>query len=194
MSKQNLYLLINTLILLVLGLGFILLYATVIPTEPKDRLFGEVITCDEEVELTKIPVIGHYEILHTVHDAYNLSGDKIGTVYHVIARNGFIETPDDEFGYIELLVGIDLDDLVYVEIITLSQTSVYNVAIQNYIYEYYQGFEISGLLSIPVVNVESDLESGATASMSTGAVKRLVTMAINEYLNPTLSLSEVTKG
>lgn len=193
MSKQNLYLIINTVILLVLGLVFVLIYATVVPIEPKDKLFGEVVTFDNEAVINNLPDIGHYEKLHTVQNVFNLKGDKIGVVYHVYARNGFIESPSDDFGYIELLVGIDLNDKVYVQIIELSQTSIYNVAIQDYIYKYYQGFEIGELLSIPVINVE-DLEAGATASKSTGSVKNLVSMAISEYLNPTLSLSEVTIG
>ncbi|MBU1141720.1 MAG: hypothetical protein KKG64_04275 [Firmicutes bacterium] len=193
MSKQNLFLVINTLILLVLGLGVILIYSTVIPLEPKDRLFGEVVSLDEEVIINNLPTIGHYEILHTVQNVFSLQGDKIGVVYHVYARNGFIETSSDEFGYIELLVGIDLEEKVYVQIVELRQTSTYNVAIQNYICEYYQGFNFSELVAIPVVNVE-DLEAGVTASRSTDSVKNLVSMAINEYLNPTLSLSGVTKG
>lgn len=194
MNKQNLYLVINTIILLLLGLAFVLIYSTVIPLEPKDRLFGEVIELDDEVVINNIPVIGHYESLHTVQNAFNLKGDKIGVVYHVFARNGYIESPTDDFGFIELLVGIDLNDKVYVQIVELRQTPIYNVAIQDYIREFYQGFSMSDLITIPVVNVEADLESGVTASKSTGSIKNLVSMAINEYLNPTLSLSEVTEG
>jgi len=193
MSKQNLYLIINTLILLVLGLVFILLYSTVIPTEPKDKLFSQVITLDEEVVLNSLPVTGHYENLHSVQNAFNTRGDKIGVVYHVFARNGFIDNPTDEYGYIELLVGIDLEDNVYVQIVVLQQKSVYNAAIQDYINKYYQGFSVNDFLSIPVINVE-ELEAGATASTSTGSVKSLIGMAIDNYLSQTLSLSEVTKG
>ena len=143
MSKQNLYLVINTFILLIAGLAFILVYSTVIPLEPKDRLFGEVVKLDDEMIINDIPITGHYENLHTVQNVYDLKGDKIGVVYHVFARNGFIESPADDFGHIELLVGIDLNDKAYVQIVELRQTSVYNVAIQDYINEYYQGFNIN---------------------------------------------------
>lgn len=191
MSRENMFLVINTLILVVLGSIFVLIYSTYIPNEPQDRLFNQVITLDEAVVINDLPTIGHYEVLHSVQNAYNLQGDKVGTVYHVFARNGYIENQNDEYGYIELLIGIDLDQKVFVEIVVLQQTSIYNVGIQNYIYEYYQGFSFSQLIHIPVVNVE-DLEAGVTASRSTGTIKSLVSKAINEFVNSTLSLSEVT--
>lgn len=193
MSKENRYLLINSLGLLILGLVVIFVYSTYIPLEPKDKLFNQVVTFDEVMILNEMPTIGHFEVVHSVQDVLNLQGDKIGVVYHVYARNGYIETPQDDFGHIELLVGITLDNKVYVEIVKLSQTSTYNVAIQDYINEYYQGFSFSELIGIPVVNVE-DLEAGTTASRSSGSIKNLVAMAIDEYVNHTSSLSEVTQG
>ncbi|GEM_PF-1073016 len=191
MNKENKFLLINTAILVVVGLIFILIYATSIPLEPEDKLFGQMITLSNETVINEVPTIGHYEVLHSVSDAINKRGDKIGTVYHVYARNGFIENPEDEFGYIELLVGIDLNNKVYVQIIELRQTATYNVKIQNYIYDYYQGFNADQLVSIPVINVE-DLNAGVTASQSTGIIKSLVSKVVSEYFNPTLSVSEVT--
>lgn len=193
MSKENLYLLINTIILLLVGLIVIFVFSNYVPLEPKDKLFNQVVTLDEPIVLHDIPTIGHYEVVHSVQDVLNLQGDKIGVVYHVYARNGYIETPQDDFGYIELLVGITLDNEVYVEIVRLSQTVTYNVAIQDYVNQYYQGFSFSELVGIPVVNVE-DLEAGVTASRSTGSIKNLVGMAIDEYVNHSSSLSEVTEG
>jgi len=172
-------------------LVIIFIYSTYMPLEPKDKLFDQVVTLDDAVVLHDIPTIGHFEVIHSVQNVFNLKGDKIGVVYHVYARNGYIETPQDDFGYIELLVGINLENEVYVEIVKLSQTSIYNVAIQNYINDYYQGFSFSELIGIPVVNVE-DLEAGVTASRSTGSIKNLVAMAIDEYVNHSSSLSEVT--
>ncbi len=191
MSKENRNLLINTFVLLLLSLVIIFIYSTYMPLEPKDKLFDQVVTLDDAVVLHDIPTIGHFEVIHSVQNVFNLKGDKIGVVYHVYARNGYIETPQDDFGYIELLVGINLENEVYVEIVKLSQTSIYNVAIQNYINDYYQGFSFSELIGIPVVNVE-DLEAGVTASRSTGSIKNLVAMAIDEYVNHSSSLSEVT--
>ncbi len=193
MSKENRYLLINTFVLLLLSLVVIFAYSTYMPLEPKDKLFNQVVTLDDAVVLHDIPTIGHYEVIHSIQNVFNLKGDKIGVVYHVYARNGYTETPQDDFGYIELLVGINLENEVYVEIVKLSQTSIYNVAIQDYINDYYQGFSFSELIGIPVVNVE-DLEAGVTASRSTGSIKNLVAMAIDEYVNHSSSLSEVTVG
>ncbi len=191
MRKENQFLLINTAILLVIGLIFIIIYATAIPLEPKDKLFGQVINLGEETVILEVPTIGHYEVLNSVSYAYDIQGNKIGTVFHVYARNGYIQNPNDSFGYIELLVGIDLNEKVFVQIIELRQTATYNIKIQNYIYDYYQGFSFDQLVSIPVVNVE-DINAGATASKSTGAIKSLVSKAVVEYLNPTVSISEVS--
>lgn len=191
MRRENKFLLINTVILLVVGLMFILTYATIIPIEPKDKLFGQVIELGEESIVKVKPTIGHYEVLNSVSYAYDRQGNIVGKVYHVYARNGYNHNPDDKYGYIELLVGIDLNEKVYVQIVELKQTSAYNVKIQNYIYEYYQGFSIDQLVGIPVINVE-DIDAGATASKSTGTIKSLVSKAIVEYLEPTVSISEVS--
>ncbi|MBN2300794.1 MAG: hypothetical protein JXC31_06390 [Acholeplasmataceae bacterium] len=193
MKIENKFLLINTFILFVLGLLFILIYATFVPLEPKDKLFGQVANLGEETIIVELPSIGHYEVLNSVSYAYDRQGNKIGTVYHVYARNGYIENPDDTYGYIELLVGINLENKVYVQIVDLRQTAVYNVKLQNYIYEYYQGFTFDHLVNIPAANME-DISAGATASRSTGTIKSLVSKAVAEYLNPTVSISEVSIG
>ncbi len=193
MKKQNLFLMINAVILLVISLGFLLAYQNAVPRDPEDKLFSQMVTLEDEEILTNIPTIGFYSIVHKVQIAYNAQGDKVGTVYTVMAKNGYNFNSAEEFGYIELLVGIDLDNKVYVQPLKLEQTSTYVGGIQDYVYEYFQGFAFDYLLLIPVVNV-GDLEAGATASQSTGLVKTLVAMAIDAYNNQTASLSEVNLG
>ncbi|PKK98794.1 MAG: hypothetical protein CVV57_04750 [Tenericutes bacterium HGW-Tenericutes-2] len=193
MKKQNLFLMINAVVLLVISLIFLFAFQNVLPKDPEDKLFNQMVTLEDEEIINNVPSIGHYTIIHKVQTAYNAKGNKVGTVYTVMAKNGYKFNPSDEFGYIELLVGVDLDNKVYVQPVKIEQTSTYVGGIQDYIYEYFQGFTFDYLLLIPVVNV-GDLEAGATASESTGLVKSLVAMAINEHNNRSASLSEVNLG
>ncbi|MDO9629207.1 MAG: hypothetical protein Q7I99_04830 [Acholeplasmataceae bacterium] len=193
MKKQNLFLMINAVILMIISLGFIFMYQNVVPRDPEDKLFGQMVTLEDDEVITNVPTIGHYTIVHKVQTAYNAKGTKVGTVYTVMAKNGYNFDPSNDFGYIELLVGIDLDNKVYVQPLKLEQTSTYVGGIQDYVYEYFQGFTFDYLLLIPVINV-GDLEAGATASQSTGLVKTLVAMAINAHINRSASLSEVNLG
>jgi hypothetical protein len=193
MKKQNLFLMINAVILLVISLVFLFAYQNAVPKDPEDKLFNRMVTLEDEEIIANVPTIGNYSIVHKVQTAYNSQGNKVGTVYTVMAKNGYKFNPSDEFGYIELLVGIDLDNKVYVQPVKVQQTSTYVGGIQDYIFEYFQGFTFDYLLLIPVVNV-GDLEAGATASESTGLVKTLVAMAINLYNNQSASLSEVNLG
>ncbi|MBU1142441.1 MAG: hypothetical protein KKH92_02215 [Firmicutes bacterium] len=193
MKKQNLFLMMNAVILLVISLVFLFTYQNAIPKDAEDKLFNQMVTLEDEEIITNVPTIGFYSIVHKVQTAYNAKGDKVGTVYTVMAKNGYKFNPADEFGYIELLVGIDLDNKVYVQPLKIEQTSTYVGGIQDYVYEYFQGFSFDYLLLIPVVNV-GDLEAGATASQSTGLVKTLVAMAIDAYNNQSASLSEVNLG
>jgi len=193
MKKQNLFLMINAVILLVISIGFLFAYQNVVPKDPEDKLFNQMVTLKDEEIINNVPSIGHYSIVHKVQTAYNAQGNKVGTVYTVMAKNGYKFDSADDFGYIELLVGIDLNNKVYVQPVKIQQTSTYVGGIQDYIYEYFQGFAFDYLLLIPVVNV-GDLEAGATASESTGLVKSLVAMVINRHNNPSASLSEVNLG
>ncbi len=191
MKKQNLWLLINAFILLTLSVIYLVVYQTTIPKEPKDYLFSEVVELGEAEVVTPLPTIGYYTVIHTVQTATNRQGEVVGTVYHVITRNGFKIDPKDEFGYIDLLIGIDVNNKVWVQSVTINQTSTYVGGIQDYVYEYFQGIEFSDLILIPIVNV-GDLESAA--SVSTGTVKSMVGMVINYHsTNNELAIGEVIK-
>jgi hypothetical protein len=191
MRKQNLFLLINTAILLVIGAAFVWTYDAAVPKDLDDQLFGQVVTLGEAEIVTNIPTIGQYSIVHTVQDAFNSRGDKIGVVYNVRATyTYFLETDP---GYVELLVAVDLDQNVTVQIVDLKQTSTYTAGLQNYVYEYFQGFGFDQLILIPIVNLE-DPEAGATASASTGKIKELVGKAIEYHATQQAELSEVNVG
>lgn len=190
MRKQNLFLGINAVILLMISILFLVFYQSSVPKEPKDKLFGQMITLGEEQIITNLPTLGHFTVVHTVQTATNNKGQEVGKVYHVIARNGYKFDSEDDFGYIELLVGIDQNQKVYVQPLSIRQTSTYVGGIQDYVINYFQGIGFGDLILIPVINV-GDLEAGATASESTGLVKNMIAMAIDQHVSLSASLSEV---
>lgn len=193
MRKQNLYLGLNAVLFIIISILFLAYYQTSVPKEPKDKLFGQMITLGEEQIITNLPTTGHFSVVHTVQIAKNNKGIEVGKVYHVIARNGYKLNEDDDFGYIELLVGIDKNQKVFVQAVSIRQTSTYVGGIQDYVYEYFQDIQFGDLILIPVINV-GDLEAGATASESTALVKSMIAMAIDAHVNLNASLSEVNEN
>ena len=191
MKRENLFLIVNSIILLVIGIGVILAFSLFVPKNPEDLLFGQAVTLGEAEVVQNVPASGNYSIVNTVQTAYSVSGDELGVVYTVKAVYTYFQA--DQPGYIELLIGIDNNNKVTVQIVDLDQTVTYNSGIQNYVYEYFQGFGTDQLILIPVINLE-DLDAGVTASRSTGMVKELVTKAIEYHVNQTLSVSEVNQG
>jgi hypothetical protein len=191
MKRENLFLIVNSIILLVIGIGVILAFSLFVPKNPEDLLFGQAVTLGEAEVVQNVPAFGNYSIVNTVQTAYSVSGDELGVVYTVKAVYTYFQA--DHPGYIELLIGIDNNNKVTVQIVDLDQTATYNSGIQNYVYEYFQGFGTDQLILIPVINLE-DLDAGVTASRSTGMVKELVTKAIEYHVNQTLSISEVNQG
>jgi hypothetical protein len=176
MKKENIFLIMNALIITAAALILIFGVAPVVPDEPEDRLFGQAVELRDEKTIDELPSGSGFKILHKSYQAHDLSGDAVGTVYRVIARNGYRFDEDDDYGVIELLVGIQ-DEEVFVEVVEIRQTSTYLAGIQNYVYSFYDGVNYQEVEDIEVVNV-GDLEAGATASDSTGTVKDLVWLAV----------------
>jgi hypothetical protein len=166
----------NALIITAAALILIFGVAPVVPDEPEDRLFGQAVELRDEKTIDELPSGSGFKILHKSYQAHDLSGDAVGTVYRVIARNAYRFDKDDDYGVIELLVGIR-DEEVFVEVVEIRQTSTYLAGIQNYVYSFYDGVNYQEVEDIEVVNV-GDLEAGATASDSTGTVKDLVWLAV----------------
>jgi hypothetical protein len=176
MKKENIFLIMNALIITAAALILIFGVAPVVPDEPEDRLFGQAVELRDEKTIDELPSGSGFKILHKSYQAHDLSGDAVGTVYRVIARNSYRFDEDDDYGVIELLVGIQ-DEEVFVEVVEIRQTSTYLAGIQNYVYSFYDGVNYQEVEDIEVVNV-GDLEAGATASDSTGTVKDLVWLAV----------------
>jgi hypothetical protein len=191
MKKQNLSLLINAVILVLISAVFLFIYATQVPKDLDDKLFGQVVTLGEARVITNEPPFGHYTIVHTAQDAFNNQGQKLGVVYNVKSKYNYFN-PNDP-GYIELLVAVDNQQKITVQIVSLKQTETYTAGLQNYVFEYFQGFGLDQIILIPILNLEEP-DAGATASASTGKIKELVTMVIQYHTSLNSSLSEVNIG
>lgn len=182
MKKENLWLLINTGIMLVIGIILIIVANTVIPKEPKDRLFNQVIELENQVTVEGVPSSNSFATIDYKADAVARSGEVLGTVYNVKIKNGYKLSSDDANGMIELLIGIDHDDLVYVEIVVLNQSNWTVKGIQKYIIEYYDGVTLEQIEKFPAYDA-ADLEAGATAVDSTGSIKSLVIRTLKVHFN-----------
>lgn len=181
----------NTVLLALISVVFLLIYQNVIPTSKEDKLFGQVVVLGDEQIVSNIPAFGNYTIVHTAQEAFNTRGQKIGMVYHVKSVYTYFQVNDP--GTVELLVGIDLNNKVTVQIVTLKQTPTYNAGIQQYVAEYFQGFQANQIILIPPMNLE-EIGAGATASLSTAKVKELVALAIQYHTNPSGQASEVNQA
>jgi hypothetical protein len=177
--KENLLLMINLVVMLIIGIGVIFVNNNLIPKEPQDRLFNQVVELENQTNITSVPNSQSYAVVDYRADAVNKSGILVGTVYNIKVKNSYgITGPNDTNGYMELLVGIDLEDKVYVEIISLIQSSWTVKGIQYYIYEYFQGVPYTSVPNIPVYDA-ADPTAGATAKDSTGTIKDLIREAID---------------
>lgn len=182
MKKENLWLLINTGIMLVIGILLIIVANTVIPKEPKDRLFNQVVNLENQKTIEGVPAGNSYATIDYKADAVTRSGEVLGTVYNVKIKNGYKLSSDDANGMIELLIGIDQEDLVYVEIVILNQSNWTVKGIQKYIVEYYDGVLLEQIEKFPSYDA-ADLEAGATAVDSTGAIKNLIIRTLKVHFN-----------
>ncbi len=189
MKKQNLYLLINFVIMLLIGIGFGLVNQNQTMTEPKDKLFNQRITLENEQKLASIPYMSNnsvnFELVDTKWTAKDLDGKTIGYVYHAIIKNDFaLSGSGVNYGFIELLVGIKLDNKVFVEPISIYQTQWAVVGVQKYLQDYYNGVGHLSIGTIP--SFDADIVSGATerpATVSTDAVKSIVGQVIAIHYN-----------
>ncbi|RJX25151.1 MAG: hypothetical protein C4537_05125 [Acholeplasma sp.] len=177
LSKQNTWLLINTGILLVIAVIFILANESIVPKEPKDFLFDRVIELRNETDVERALLSGGYAIVDYKVEAY--AGDTfLGTVYNVKVKNGYTYSDDYEFGMIELWVAIDPAGDVHVQVVELIQSDWTVKGIQNYIYQYYQGLPYAEVGNIPEYDA-ADLTAGATATDSTGTIQEIIQKAID---------------
>ena len=92
-------------------------------------------------------------------------------------RNAYKLDPASYFGTIELLVGIDKDDMVYVSIVELDQSTWTVMGIQAYILETFNGIPYEDVETLPEFDA-ADPQAGATATDSTNTIKEAVLSVI----------------
>lgn len=189
MKKQNLYLLINFVIMLLIGLVFAMVNQNQTMTEPKDKLFEQRITLENEQKLSSIPYMSansnNFEIVDKKWTAKDEDGKTIGSVYHAVIKNDFTLSGSGlDYGLIEILVGITLDNKVHVEYIGVYQSQWAVVGIQKYIQDNYDG--INHLIVGTIPSFDADIVSGATdrpATVSTDQIKAIVQSVITIHYN-----------
>lgn len=180
MKKENKFLLINAVIIVTVAIIFVLVNAFIVPKEPQDLLFGQKVETANRTYIEQPPTSGSYAIINYRENALDSSGNKVGTIYFLQIKNNY---PNAGTGLIEIYLGIDQHDKVHVQLLNLNQTSAYHSGIQNYIYTYFSNVHYSDVANIPVVDVEDDISSGATASDSTGTIKELISRTVNQHFN-----------
>lgn len=185
MKRENLVLIINTAIMIVVGLLLVVVATQVVPNEPKDLLFDQVVTLKNKESIQPIPDDNIYMIVNSKEEAYNNSNQLVGTVYTVLMKNTYGNAgPDDTNGYLELLVGIDLNNLVTVEIVELVQSNWTISGIQRYIKTVLKDVPANEVQAIePYDATNTDLMSGMTATNTTNWIKEMVLLAIDFHEN-----------
>lgn len=177
MNKQNMWLLINTGIIIVISALFLVASENWIPKNPEDLLFGKTVELKNEEDVERAPLTGSYAIVDFKTEAYK--GDKLlATVYNVKIKNNYTYSEDDDFGFIELLVAIDPAGNVSVQVVTLNQSDWTVKGIQAYIYEKYNGIPYASVKNIPSYDA-ADITAGVTATDSTGAIQAIIQKAID---------------
>lgn len=183
MKKQTLYLIIAAAVMLIVSVVLSMAINTAVLQEPKDLLFDQEIELKNQVNIED-PSGSSYSIIDYKEYGVDADGKTVGMVYTVKIKNGFSDSRTDlDYGYIELLVGF-MDDKMYVEIVSLEQTQTYVSKIQAYIYENYQGVTYEEVQGVRTFNAapDEDIESGASATTSTNAIKELLVRTFQEEL------------
>ena len=177
MKKQTLYLLIGLATMIVASVIVLVTFNNTVINDPETRLFGEPIELRNEVDVESSPGGQSFTYIDYKAVAYDEDGKKVGDVYNVKIRNAYRIDPDDHYGTIELLVGIDRDDQVYVSIIELDQSTWTVMGIQAYILETFNGIPYEDVETLPEFDA-ADPTAGATATDSTNSIKEAVLSVI----------------
>ncbi len=178
MKKHTLFLIVGAVVMVALSVVMIILINTSTTDNPLDLLFGETIELRGETNVDDSPGGQSFSYIDFKAAAYGSDGKKVGTVYNVKIRNAYTLDADSHYGTIELLVGIDQEDKVYVSIIELNQSSWTVMGIQAYILETFNGIDYEDVETLPEFDAAAP-SAGATATDSTGTIKETVLKVVN---------------
>ncbi len=173
MKKQTLFLIIGTAVMLVLGIALILTVNLTTTNDPIELLFGMPVELRGETDVEDFPGGQNFTYIKSKAIAFDDENDRVGVVYDVVIRNAYSLDVTDYYGEIELLVGIDTDDKVFVSIVRLDQSSWTVMGIQAYILETFNGIDYQDVETLPEFDAANPT-AGATATDSTGTIKQAV--------------------
>mgnify|MGYP000846733459 CR=1 FL=1 len=163
MRKENLWLLINTVILILVGAVVLLVYSNV-PTNKEDKLFDQNVTT-KKIQDFMPPSGDRYESLILAKRA-SVGKKEIGRIYEAEAKNAY--------GIIRILIGITNEDIVTVEPLVLDQTSSFISEIKAYIYGEINGKYYDTMQDIDLVTGATDTKGMA----SRASIKNLIILAL----------------
>ena len=182
MKKETLWLLINTAILLVVGIVLVVVIQQRVPKNPEDKLFNQIAILKNETKVEGVPSQSGFSVIDYKAELYSKKGQFLATVYNVKIKNTYTVSNEYDFGMIELLVAINEKNQAYVEVVYLNQSDWTIKGVQKYIYEYYNGVTMEQIENIPKYDA-ADINAGATAVDSTGTIKDLVLKVMKLHLN-----------
>ncbi len=173
MKRQTLYLVIGTAIMLVASIVMIIIINATTTDDPVELLFGMPVELKNETNIDESPGGQTFSYIDYKTVAYDKDDQKVGDVYNVKIKNAYALDTEAPYGVIELLVGIDVEDLVYVSIVELDQSTWTVMGIQAYINETFNGIPYLDVETLPEFDA-ADPTAGATATDSTGTIKQSV--------------------
>lgn len=156
MSRENRDLIVNGISILLIGLVFVLVFAIFVPKTKADNVFGK------PVKLESSDISGDYnkELIKAKYIASN-GKKEVGTIYEVHAENSF--------GSMDFYLGIDLDDLISIQMINIEQSQWAIMPTNSFINENIKNLTEDELNKLVIPNLTKDsldAETNVTTSPS----------------------------
>lgn len=179
MTKENKGLIISTAIVLIVAALMILTYhfSVFVPGKAENKLFGVNVSLKNEIKLNDAPTTGEYSIVLSRYEAVDGKNKKVGDVFYVKGTNGYTYSTDDDFGVIELYVGISITNRVSVQVLNARQTTDRVPLVYDFVSLRLQDVMLDNIETIQVSG--GGLTAGATHSRT--LVKSLVMLAVIEF-------------
>lgn len=166
-KRENLFLFVGFITMIALSVIGLAIYQNFIPTTNIDKLFGT------KVKLTNTEVVNdtNAKDILSKSNAVSSSGKTIAVVYEV--RIFTTDFGDPESPYIDLYIGIDQNDKVYVTDKFINQTESFIPLVKDYILRNYAGLYYQN------VQYVDGAAGGTTIYDSRGSIKGAVLQVID---------------
>lgn len=178
MKRENLFLLLNSLILLVIGLLIVVIYTNLAITTKADKIFNTKVKIEE--------VSNKPATFNSINEV-NKGGHKIGTLFDVTKTN--------EYGEINLIVGIDTNDVIVGFYQNVDQGFPVLEDLERLPYEEHVYLYVESLVGSSVHNPEIsddnklDGEGKPTLVFTVGTIDEILD-DIAKYLKPEVEIPE----